>query len=307
MSVLPSVLVTGAGGFLGQELCRQLGPAFRVIGADLSQVPHVRGVEWIQIGATSTLARAVLDRKPSVVIHAAFRNRKPPDWTDEEYIAEAVSAGVSLFDAAAATGTKVLLVSSSAVYGTGGGTEVIDETTPRQPVSVYGRAKAAVEDAALEAAVAGMEVCIARLFNLIGPRPQAGMMVSDWVKQAVSVKDGDTNAIQVHHRRTSRDLVDVRDAARALALLAGTFHPGEVFNVASGEAISLMEISIELEALARRPLEFVETVREVDPTDVLSQRGSSAKLSAALGWQPKIAWRSSLADLWQTVDSASRV
>lgn len=298
-----SVLVTGAGGFLGRELCQQLSASFSVIGADLPNVGRANAAQWVTVEGSSTLPQAVLDLKPGVVIHAAFRNKKPQGWTEEKYIAEAVSYCVSLFNSVRTAGARLLLVSSSAVYGNADGREIIDEASPINPVSVYGRGKAAVEDVAADHARRGMELCVARLFNLIGPREQPGMMLTDWVTQAVALQAGKTDAIYVHHRRTARDLVDVRDASRALATLTGDFQGGNSFNVASGKAVSLMEISSELERLAGRPLRFVETAASSDPTDVLSQKGSSAKLKAAVGWEPTISWQASLADLWRAVIS----
>ncbi len=298
-------MVTGAGGLLGTELCLQLAPHARVIGVDLPGVKRIADVEWIEVTDGPTLTHAVLDAKPDTVIHGAFRNRKPPDWTEARYVAEAVSNSVALFDAVVAKQSDLLLVSSSAVYGNAGSRNVIDESAPRLPVSAYGRAKAEVEDTAFRYASNGMKLCIVRLFNLIGPREQPGMMLSDWVRQAVALQNGEGDAIYVRHRRTARDFVDVRDAARALVLLATRFVPGAVLNVASGNAISLMDISEELERIAGEKLSFIET-GEVDGTDVQSQRGSSRKIEAAVGWQPAIPWQKSLAELWATVASQKR-
>ena len=297
------VLVTGAGGFLGTEICRRFPAGTRVIGADLPSVSRVPSVEWVIVEDGASLAKAVTGSEPATVIHAAFRNRKPPDWSEERYVTEAISDSTALFEAVAAVGAELLLVSSSAVYGAGGSRPVIDESTPPAPVSPYGRAKLAVEKLASDYAKRGMKLCIARLFNLIGPREQPGMLLSDWVRKVAALQNGETDAISVRHRRTARDFVDVRDAARALVLLAEHFEPGGVFNVASGDAVGLMEISGELDRLAGAKLPFVETDPSVDPTDVISQRGSSDKLRAAVGWRPEISWRQSLGDLWHAVAS----
>ena len=298
------VLVTGAGGFLGRELYARLRESKDVMGVDLSNVEAIPGARWIKVAGGTELARAISDTAPSIVLHAAFRNRKPAEWTDEKYVNEALADNNAVVDAAKSVGAKLLLVSSSAVYGNANGAQVIDESTPTQPVSVYGRAKKAVEDAAQKSAARGLQLCVARLFNLIGPREQPGMMLSDWVRQAAAVRNRVAQSVVVRHRRTARDFVDVRDAARALVMLTDQFQEGEVFNVASGTAVSLMDVSSELERLAGEKLPFIETAREIDPNDVLSQRGSSAKLRAATGWEPAISWRTSLADLWSTMIGA---
>ena len=302
-----TVVVTGSAGLLGEQLCQELvRRGARVTGIDLRTTPGVSGMHNVVVDRAEDLGRAVRDANPAVIIHAAFRNKLPANWSDTAYMAEAMAASEGVFDAALALSSSVILVSSSAVYGAGSGREVLDETTPRNPVTAYGRAKVAVEDAASSRGEKGMPLCIVRPFNFLGPRLQPGMLVSDWVVKAAAVVQGRADEITIRHRRTARDFTDVRDAARAMAMLVDNFQPGEIFNVASGVAVPLMEISKTLERIVGRPLRFVETESEVDPSDVLSQRGSSLKLRSAIGWAPRISWQQSLADLWNTVTQHAR-
>lgn len=302
--VSAAVLVTGAGGFLGRELCLQLSSVGRVVGVDLAGVDPVNGVEWIVVDESVGLSGVVARLRPRSVVHAAFRNRKPATWTAREYVAEAVSEALSLCEAVAEVGAALLLVSSSAVYGNARGVDIIDEQAPLEPVSLYGLAKTLTEEVAGFTARNGLRVCVVRLFNLIGPRDQPGMLLSDWVRQAVAVSRGEAEVIRVRHRQTARDFVDVRDAARALRMLTERFEPGGVFNVASETAVGLMEISGELERIAGRSLSFVETHPDACRGDVRSQRGSSRLLRERVGWQPAVPWRKSLAELWEWVASA---
>ena len=294
------VLVTGAGGFLCRHLCPLLTKEFRVIGADLPDVEPVPGVRWKTVGEDDGIARLVCDVRPDILIHAAFINRKPPDLTDRQYLDKILGVNLPLFEALAGNNGKLLLVSSSAVYGNAEGKVAIDETCPLRPISLYGLAKVFQEMAAQYYSVMGLEVCIARPFNFSGPGQKQGMLLPDWVSRAWDIANGKASELRIRHRDTSRDFVDVRDAAMAIALMAGDFRSGEVFNVASGQAVSLVKISEELERLCPVPLNIVETEPNPLKTDVPTQRGSFDKIESVYGWRPMIDWQRSLKDLWDS-------
>ena len=296
---MTKILVTGAGGFLGRYLCAQGSENFDVVGVDLSRESACRNCSWRTIGDERELASVVQELQPALTIHAAFVNRKPPQWSDTEYLQRALATNVAVFETIAEFGGRLLVVSSSAVYGTAEGGTAVTEVTPIHPVSLYGLAKAQQEQAAQYFATRGLELSIARLFNLCGPGQRAGMLLPDWVSRVVDVTSGKSDSLEVRHTSTSRDFVDVRDAARALWLLTNDFHPDGIFNVASGCAVGLWEVAEELRALCPRKLRILETQPQPGTADVAAQFGSYEKLRSAVGWQPTISWQSSLRELYE--------
>lgn len=295
---MDSVLVTGAGGFLGRHLCSLLVKDYHVIGADLPVVDCISGIDWRTVNRDDDLGRLVRTTRPNVVVHLAFINRKPANVTERQYFDKIFAVDLPLFESLAEVKGNLLLVSSSAVYGNAEGRELIDETCPLKPISLYGLAKVFQEMSVQYYAVIGLKVCIARLFNLSGPGQKQGMLLSDWVAQSRDVAEGKTSGLKIRHRKTSRDFVDVRDASVAITLIVQNFKSGEVFNVASGKAVSLVEIIEELKKLCPVPLKITETEANPSETDVLIQRGSFDKIASVYGWRPSINWRQSLKDLW---------
>jgi len=299
---MSSVLVTGAGGFLGRHLCSALSSEHEVIGADLGDVEPVVGIAWKQVGMGDCLSTLVRQISPDLVVHAAFINRKPAEWSANRYINDALAVNLPFFETMAETARRLILVSSSAVYGKAEGCNMIDEITPLRPISPYGLAKLFQEEIAWYFSRSGLEVSIVRPFNLSGPGQKKGMLFPDLVYQGWAAFSGGTAELRMRHRKTSRDWVDVRDAAQAISLIADDFRPGEVFNIASGKCVSLMHLTQEIKKLCRPVnLEVVETEAELAETDVLSQRGSYKKIEAAYGWQPEVSWEKSLGDLWDEV------
>jgi len=293
------VLVSGAGGFLGRHLCPLLAANRQIIGADLSGVEPSFDGEWHAVEPGTGLAELVQRLKPDFMVHAAFRNRKPSDWTRLEYLSQVLQENSTLFEACAAARVNVLLLGSSAVYGSGlaAGTR-LDETAPRHPTTLYGLAKAIQELLGESMVTEGLHLCVARLFNLIGPGQAAGMLIPDWVRQLAAIADGAEPRLVVRHRATSRDFVDVRDAAAALALLIDDYRPGETVNVATGTAVHLREISDFLATLCPRDFEIIETDPQPPGSDVISQRGDPTRIKARWGWEPTVPWRQSVADVW---------
>lgn len=296
-------LISGAGGFLGAHLLRELEGVWEVVGAGRSGRPPQTDAEWLRIeDEAGGLAEAVARSSPDLFIHAAFINRKDPDWSEEDYLARLTATNLRLFDACSRHGVPVILISSSAVYGTGTAGKALDEQSPRRPVSLYGMAKTFQEMLGEHAAASrGLELCTARLFNLVGPGKGEGTVVHDWISQVSAIAVGkESPVLRVRNRETSRDFVDVRDAARAVGLLAQSFTPGEVYNVASGRAVSLRQIGDYLESLCPVPFRTVETDVRRASADALYQYGSATKIRQACGWMPKIDWRQSVRDVWES-------
>lgn len=299
-------MVTGAGGFLGRQLCVALRPHHELIEVDLPGRSVPTGTRTVSILHPEELAQVVDEWNPEIVIHAAFVNRKPADWTEACYYQSVRDVNAPLFDVCSRRSVSVLLVSSSAVYAPQDGDEGANDPPPCitedhavNPVSVYGRAKALQESLAERTnSAGGLHLCIVRLFNLCGPGQQEGMLLPDWVNRAVAIAGGGEPVLRVRNRTTSRDLVDVRDAARAIGLLVRDFRPGSVVNVASGFPVKLMEISDELARLCPVPYEVIETEPFPDSANVVSQCGSFERIRDGWGWAPVISWQQSLADLW---------
>ena len=169
----------------------------------------------------------MLETRPESIVHAGFVNRRPPSWSEAEYLCRQQAVDSALFAIAADIGARMLLIGSSAVYGDAGRVERINEDCPRQPVSLYGVAKASQEMLAdYHAQANGLELVILRLFNLMGPGQQSGMVIPDWVTQAARIAEGETSTLRVFNTYAARDFVDVRDVVRAISLAPVTVEVG---------------------------------------------------------------------------------
>jgi len=279
--------VTGASGFVGGFLTRHLKSA----GDDVDTMPD--GVDIADEGALAALVAAA---RPDVVYHLAALAHVGRSWQEPAETMRVNALGtLSVLEAVRRTDApaRVILVSSAEVYGAGSG-EPIDEEAPLRPTNPYAASKVAAEFLGLQAHLGrGTDVVRARPFNHVGPGQADAFVVSALAKRIVEVERSG-GPIEVGNLAAARDFTDVSDVVRAYRLLALHGVAGEVYNVASGHAITIAALLSRLVELADVPIEAVEEPSLFRPVDVPLLVGDPSRLVALTGWHPEV-------DLGQTL------
>ncbi|MGH7672784.1 MAG: NAD-dependent epimerase/dehydratase family protein, partial [Gemmatimonadales bacterium] len=182
----------------------------------------------------------------------------------------------------------LLLISSSGeVYVPCAGRPHV-ETDPVGPVAPYAASKLGAELAALEAwRSAGLRVVVARAFPHIGPGQHPSYWVARQVRVLLEAKRRRAPVVTVGDLTAVRDFSHVDDVVDAYVALLASGVPGEVYNVSSGEAVTLDLVLSKLEMLIG-----IHPLREVDAGEMRPDArpyhvGDAAKLRAATGWRPR--------------------
>ena len=220
MSGAGKVLVTGANGFLGRPLCSLLQKeGHEVFAVDVCSADgpweELRAVDLTAPGACEGLCHGV-----EAVFHLAAKthavSRSPNE--EQEYRALNVELTRNLVTAAVAARVKRFVMMSSVKVMGEGGFEPLDETAPPRPDSVYGRTKWEAERLVHEAGTAqGIHTGVLRAPLIYGPAVKGNLRsLISAIKRHRFPPLPDTG--------NRRSLVDVRDVARALVLIA--YHPG---------------------------------------------------------------------------------
>lgn len=286
------VFVTGAGGFVGPHLLRELaerGDAAR--GADRE----------LDVTQPEGVARVLSAFEPDAVVHLAAQSSvarshsEPAETWRINYLG---TSSLLRALASAAPRARLLLVSSSDVYGSAApGAAPFREADALRPASPYGRSKAAAELLARERAARGLDLVCARAFNHSGPGQAPGFALPSFARQLARIRLGRAEpSLEVGNLESVRDFLDVRDVVRAYRALLDPATPAGVYNVASGRGRALGEL---LRALMQQAGVEAELQPRADlwrPTEFCV--GDAARIQRATGWAPERRFEQTLRELF---------
>jgi UDP-glucose 4-epimerase len=297
----PSVLVTGAAGFIGSALCERLhAMGHRVVGYDnLSRgrrelLPQgVRLVEGdIRDGAR--LQETVAVSRPDWLIHLAAMHFIPECIAKPQETIEVNVGGTGrvLESCRGSSVQSVIFASSAAVYAP---TDhpCVEETTPLRPLEVYGESKVAAEQ--LVRAFqdeTGIPTSILRLFNAIG-RNETNPHVVPHIFESLQRSD----VIRLGNIEPRRDYIDTRDVAEAILAVADTSDGLRVFNVGTGVAHSVKDIVDLLRRILDRPIRVEHDPARMRSTERMLLAADTRKIRRATQWVPRMSLEETMRDL----------
>jgi UDP-glucose 4-epimerase len=276
------LLITGIHGFIGSSVgLFARGAGHEVLGVDLpAQPPAGWQGGYRQLDAAhADLAAPVREFAPDALVHAAGSASVGDSYQAPlDDLRAAVLTWANTLDGVRRSGLAplVLFPSSAAVYGNPARLPVAEDA-PLAPISPYGFHKAACELLAREYAECfGLDVLVARLFSVYGPRQRRLLLWELFARAA-----GAEPEIRLHGTgKETRDYLHVDDVAAAL-LHAATARPRglTVLNVASGEAVATGDLA-RLVAGALGTTKPVRALGEVQTGNPVHWRADVTRLKA---------------------------
>ena len=313
------IAVTGAAGFIGSNLCQTLLDSdLDVTGVDNFDPFYDRSVKerWLDslvqrpnfrfVESDICLSGACCDwlEGAEAVVHlAALAGVRASVEDPERYMAVNAGGTTTVLDACRLLGTKrVVIASSSSVYGEREDSCLNENATRLEPPSPYGVSKYAGEMIArLYANLYGLRVAALRFFSVYGPRQRPD--------QAITRFHGLLSAGQplecFGDGSATRDYTHVDDVVAGIVGALGWVGIGEpgfdVFNIGSARPVSLSDLIATLGRLVGVKPVICELPQPA--VDVSRTCASIDKAAAVLGYAPKVALEDGLAQFieWHEV------
>lgn len=294
------VIVTGASGFLGRHVTRDLrrhGVQVTTLGRHPSSDRSCLAMgeaPWSE----DRVADAIGSAGPDAIFHLAGGTVGSSEELDRlnSGLAKTIMAAIS------ASRTRPLFVccGSAAEYGAAFVDGVpITEATQCLPASPYAASKLAQTRAALDFAAAGTApVLVARIFNPIGPGMPETLALGDFAQQIAAIR-GPRGVIRTGNVHVFRDFIDVEHVAATLRILAQNPDARGVVNICSGEATELRTLVEALADVSGKDVEIVEDPSRLRPGELRTVIGSPSRLGELGAIPPRTDYVDAVARLWR--------
>jgi GDP-4-dehydro-6-deoxy-D-mannose reductase len=301
--VFLKALITGASGFVGSAMTKYLlAKNIEVLGISRSK-SYLNNIETKEfccdILQREKLEKIVNEYKPDYIIHLASPAFIPNSISSPSHTYNTIFLGTLNVLESIRNNTvnaKMLYVSSADVYGSHEG--VLFETDSYNPINPYSSAKACSEMLCRQYVNNyGMDIVIARPFNHTGPGQSSDFVCSNFAYQIATLKD--SRKLYTGNIDVKRDFLDIDDVVDAYFKLLLYGAHGQIYNVCSGQAISIRKI---IEILFKNA-GVCDYEIEVDPqkvreNDISLRIGSNARICKDVGWAPTVEMEETLYKLY---------
>jgi UDP-glucose 4-epimerase len=297
------VFVTGGAGYIGSTCTEELLKAGHQVTVydDLSEGHRSavdRRAQFIhgQPERDGDILAALQAAAPEAVLHFAANALVGESMENPgKYFRNNVANGLKLLDAAAKTGVRKFIFSSTcAVYGPPERVP-ITEDLPLRPINPYGESKLMFEKMlGWYHQLHGLEFTALRYFNAAGAGEQFGehhRVETHLIPRVLMVAQGRLPHVDIFGTdyptpdgTCIRDYIHILDLAQA-HILALSSKPSGIFNLGNGDGYSVREVIQTCERVTGRKLPVREQPRR--PGDPPRLVASADKARRELGWQPR--------------------
>lgn len=296
-----TILVTGAGGFIGSQLVEALlaegarvrafvrynsrgDPGFlKLLPAEFSERLEVISGDLRDKSAIYDAVRGCdLVYHLGALISIPYSYRHPFDVAEVNFMGTLnVLMACRELDVA-----RLVHTSTSEVYGSARRAP-IDEEHPLQGQSPYSASKIGADKMAESFYCAyNLPVVTVRPFNTFGPRQSARAVIPTIITQALIGK-----TIRLGNLDTTRDFTYVDDTVRGFVLAGcAVGAEGGVFNLGTGIEIRIGDIADRIALKVGHKVEVIVETQRLRPqkSEVLRLISDNRLARAKLGWQPQI-------------------
>lgn len=320
-----TVLITGVAGFIGSHVAEAfLARGRRVIGVDsldpfYAESIKRRNLAQVELAAAAqgpdrfefvhadirdadAMREVFESRRPETAVHLAARAGVRPSIAQPALYTDVnVRGTATLFEAARLAGcSRILLASSSSVYGNASRVPFSEDDTALEPISPYAATKRACELLAHTwHHLYGMRIACLRFFTAFGPRQRPDLAIQKFL---TLLERGEPLPV-FGDGTMSRDFTYIADIADGV--LAGERaidrHGLRTWNLGGCRPVSVNELIAAIErvtgltaAIDRRPLQ---------PGDVDRTCADPARSREELGFEPRTPLQQGLEAQWRAVEA----
>jgi len=296
-----TVLVTGAGGFIGSHLTERLLSLGAKVKAFVRYTSRAdegfikffpdnlrENLEMVygDLRESESVAKAI--EGVDIIFNLAALVGIPYSYIHPQEVIETNTIGtLNILMAARDIGIeKLVQTSTSETYGTARYVP-INEEHPKQPQSPYSASKIAADAIALSFYNSfDLPVAVARPFNTYGPRQSDRAVIPSIISQALT-KD----KLTLGSMTPTRDFTYVTDTAEGFIKIAESEKSlGTELNIGTGKEISIADLIRKIVSLVGRDIVVEQDEERIRPANSEVERlcADRTKAQELIGWSPQV-------------------
>lgn len=294
-----TILITGGLGFIGSNVIIHLlkTTPYSILIFDktgnTSNLPNISDIKKrVHIMQGDILKKRSIQqavRESSIIIHMAAATHAGKSISQSlSTITTNVIGTTMLLEAAEKYPVeRIIIYSSSEVYGNQLSGIPMDESHPLNPVSPYAASKVATDRIGYAFHLSKhLPVTVVRPFNAYGPLQHPEKMIPLFITRLLRDKPISLN----HGGKQKRDWVFIEDHARAIeAIIKAPSEKvlGNVFNIGTGKSTSVAEVArLILKALKKSEKKYLQ-IAQSGVAETSGNVGISKHLERTLEWKAK--------------------
>jgi len=284
------ILIIGVNGFIGRSLWKFLSKRkeFLLFGLDL-KMDHKKNNFFLCDVMNKKQLQVILAKvKPDYIFQLAGGRLDKKNKMISANI-ETTKQILNSIQTILGRNVRVVIPGSAAEYGDmPKGKRKIDEAIKERPVGDYGVIKLKQTRIALTYVKKGLDIVVARMFNIIGEDTPSVLCAGRFAEQIAMIESNKmVGVLETNNLSGRRDFLDIEDICRGLLDVAIYGKRGEIYNVCSSRSVSIRTLLYKLLKLSKnKKLRACEDKSSSSGT--FNMIGSNQKLFQLNRWKPKV-------------------
>ena len=283
------VLIVGASGFIGQNIMASKNrEGLKIVGTTRKIVGKQSSSSFVScdLRKSSEISELFAIVKPNIVIHLAFEDKKNRSKSKNSQLQDLITENLIQALIKYEKKTRLIFLGSCDEYGIS--TAPYSEDNIENPQNAYGMGKLRITRKLLELSRKGvLSSTIIRPSIVYGPGKSDGMLISEIINH---VEEG--KPMNLTGGSQLRDFLYISDLVEALYLAMNSKLEidGEIFNIASGKSISILDLTRKIQKIYGSNKKDLLNIgaSPYRNQEVFDYRVDIQKAREILSWEPKV-------------------